>query len=642
MTAPNGSSPHLRSGMTTDDVLLYKVIKYGKLIKKKERIPHVLSRLNDVEMTLDILSATNIGRYVNRLCDDPEYGREASRIIDKWKEVARQSGVRGGEEDGSSDGEEAMEHNPSPQRIGLLNGIHDIQARNRGGETTERQRHRDRSDYQHNDSEVRDRDRNRSKRDDDRKHHRSESTRDEGSSKKSRTDSHRRDEEHRRSHRGENERRRDSGEGSKPVQVDSHRHDDDYDRKRKRSEVEADNAGKRKRHDVARHVDSDGDDYSDSKRRDSGSGSDMAPARSSQERHEDNSDGQGQYGELSERTSEQHMEDVGNERGDSPPSERPTSSRGEKIRKKGPSAEECAPKSSKSSHNSSSSKTKSGKSTERNTAATDFEMVLQSADTAPSKSRKHRDPHPKWAEMPLLSNYQPFPQTFRAVKEAPPPPQDDFNPENMFKPRNERGKVFAGRRKVTAVSLPSLFNLCLRVLSNNIRVLYYAEYINYDVLKPILEKCNAETLAHIESRHHEEEPEDGDSWKDLYSHLEKEREKKLKQLSKRIGKHHQADSANAPRKVPDAAAPSYIRRRQIQNGTVITKALPSAIEVSSARRKIFETGGCKDALAALPKAVVNKNSTVGAKMDRGGAKKAPAKKGALMIKTMKMLNMKRK
>ncbi|KAK6031658.1 RNA polymerase II transcription factor SIII subunit A [Ostertagia ostertagi] len=289
-------------------------------------------------------------------------------------------------------------------------------------------------------------------------------------------------------------------------------------------------------------------------------------------------------------------------------------------------------------------------------------MVLQSADTAPSKSRKPRDPHWKWAEMPLLNNYQPFPQTFRAVKEAPPPPQDDFNPENMFKPRNERGKVFAGRRKVTAVSLPSLFNLCLRVLSNNIRVLYYAEYINYDVLKPILEKCNAETLAHIESRHPYleqdsgelwqrivtkkypgEEPDDGDSWKDLYSFLEKQREKKLKQLSQRIGKHHQADSANAPRKamLADAAAPSYVRRRQIQNGTVITKPLPSAIEVSSARRKIFETGGCKDALAALPKAVVNKNSTVGAKMDRG-AKKAPAKKGALMIKTMKMLNMKRK
>ncbi|KAK6049639.1 hypothetical protein COOONC_12856 [Cooperia oncophora] len=101
-----------------------------------------------------------------------------------------------------------------------------------------------------------------------------------------------------------------------------------------------------------------------------------------------------------------------------------------------------------------------------------------------------------------LNNYQPFPQTFRATKEPAPAPQDEFNPENMFKPRNERGKVFAGRRKVTAASMPSLFNLCLRVLSSNIRVLYYAEYINYDVLKPILmEKCNAETLAHIESRH---------------------------------------------------------------------------------------------------------------------------------------------
>ncbi|RCN27727.1 hypothetical protein ANCCAN_26537 [Ancylostoma caninum] len=72
-----------------------------------------------------------------------------------------------------------------------------------------------------------------------------------------------------------------------------------------------------------------------------------------------------------------------------------------------------------------------------------------------------------------------------------------------------------------------------------------------------------------------------------------------------------------------------------------SRPLPSAIEVSSARRKIFETGGNKAALAALPSAVVNRNSTVGAKTDRN-TKKPPAKKGALMIKTMKMLNMKRK
>ncbi|RCN38688.1 hypothetical protein ANCCAN_15413 [Ancylostoma caninum] len=141
-----------------------------------------------------------------------------------------------------------------------------------------------------------------------------------------------------------------------------------------------------------------------------------------------------------------------------------------------------------------------------------------------------------------------------------------------------------------------------------------------------------------------EEPDCDGSWKDLYYFLEKEKEDKLKRLSQRIGKTHQAESAKGQRKtlLADATAPTYVRRRQMAHGIAnASRPLPSAIEVSSARRKIFETGGNKAALAALPSAVVNRNSTVGAKTDRN-TKKPPAKKGALMIKTMKMLNMKRK
>ncbi|KAK6036735.1 hypothetical protein COOONC_25760, partial [Cooperia oncophora] len=123
--------------------------------------------------------------------------------------------------------------------------------------------------------------------------------------------------------------------------------------------------------------------------------------------------------------------------------------------------------------------------------------------------------------MPLLNNYQPFPQTFRATKEQAPPPLLHYagmKYNNLSMCLNSKGIRFSGE----------------------------------------MEKCNAETLAHIESRHQYleedsgelwqrfvtkkypgEEPEDGDSWKELYSFLEKEREKKLKQLSQRIGKHHQ-------------------------------------------------------------------------------------------------------
>uniref|UniRef100_A0A0K0D5A9 Tnp_DDE_dom domain-containing protein n=1 Tax=Angiostrongylus cantonensis TaxID=6313 RepID=A0A0K0D5A9_ANGCA len=73
---------------------------------------------------------------------------------------------------------------------------------------------------------------------------------------------------------------------------------------------------------------------------------------------------------------------------------------------------------------------------------------------------------------------------------------ENFDIEHMFKPRNERGKVFAGRRRIVSKEVTSLFNLCLRLLMNNTR-----EFINFDVVKPILEKCTPDELAHIERKH---------------------------------------------------------------------------------------------------------------------------------------------
>ncbi|RCN26670.1 hypothetical protein ANCCAN_27603 [Ancylostoma caninum] len=175
--------------------------------------------------------------------------------------------------------------------------------------------------------------------------------------------------------------------------------------------------------------------------------------------------------------------------------QRQSSSHGNASRKRRHSSEEPEP----AQHSSSSSKTPT-KVTPSKKVVTEFDMILQSADSGQPKHKK-REHHRKWSELPVLSNYQPFPQAVRAAKDAAAPPADDFNPENMFKPRNERGKVFAGRRKNVAMSVPSLFNLCLRVLCNNIGVLLYAEYIPYDVLKPVFEKCTVEEFASIESKH---------------------------------------------------------------------------------------------------------------------------------------------
>ncbi|VDM76628.1 unnamed protein product [Strongylus vulgaris] len=571
--------------MTVDDAVLSKVTKYGKLIKKKEKVAHALARLNNIEMTLEILSATNIGRYVNKLCHDAEYGRDASRIIEKWKEIARQSGVRGGDEDRNSEDDQSQQspnlgHNSNEQESFSKKGY---------GDDSRDRHYSDNEDGYNVDSDEHSSGRHRRKVEKRDNYH---------EERRSDDESHDYDERHHSDH---------SGYG-----------DDD----RSRQSDYNDEIRERNFRDIERGSDNDSDDDNANKsldrNYDSDEYSDVANFKTCA-----TSSNQSEVKDSRKRR--HHLEEPG------------------------------------SSQHSSHPKTKKVSSSKK--VVTEFDMILQSADSGPPKHKKQREPHIKWTEMPVLTNYQPFPQAVRAAKDPNAPPVDDFNPENMFKPRNERGKVFAGRRKNTPMIVPSLFNICLRVLGNNIGVLLYAEYIPYDVLKPVLEKCTDEELASIESKHPYieddsgelwekfvskkypgEEPASDGTWKDLYYFLEKEKEEKLKRLSKRIGKMHQADSTKAQRKtiLADATAPLSVRRRQMQHGIAhMSRPLPSAIEVSSARRKIFETGGSKAALSTLPTAVVNRNSTVGAKTDRH-AKKPPAKKGALMIKTMKMLNMRRK
>ncbi|WKY15173.1 hypothetical protein Q1695_000567 [Nippostrongylus brasiliensis] len=645
--------------MSSDDVLT-KVAKYGKLIKRREKISHALNRLDDVDMTLDILSATNIGRYVNRLCDDPDYGRDASRIIEKWKEVARQSGVRGGEDDGSSDEGDDR----SSKRVGLLNGVKEIVAKRRD----HRDDSRERDDYESYSS----------------KHHsRHEAKRsyddedEEYNSKKSRYDSQDDSDDCGRRRRSDDEKKKRPREHK--YDGGDRRRDDSDEEKWKNKEAEKERTHKKKKKNKVDPSQRWGDKvYEHHHVNNNGEyevGSYPSLERITDEKPFISSDHDRSSGELTDSEKSSTKKSCSSAISLSSSRSSASSSMKESLQSSSSSMSNTSQK-SQSSSTSSKEQKKSKKPT--NNDMTAFDMMLQSADSTSSKNKKKGDSSRKWADVPLtfsdgplimppfsLNNYQPFPQAFRTEKEkAAAVPPDDFNPENMFKPRNERGKVFAGRKKFVTANPSSLFSICLRTLCCHPRVVYYAEYITFDVLKPMLEKCNAEDLAFIESKHDYleeesgdlwqrhvtkkypgEEPENGDSWKDLYFYLEKERAEKLKRLSERIGKNHQNDATKGHRKaiLADAAAPSHIRRRQIAHGTThSTRALPSAIEISSARRRIFETGGCKDELAALPKAVVNKNSKVGAKMDRGPPKKGPVKKGALMIKTMKMLNMKRK
>ncbi|VDM53802.1 unnamed protein product [Angiostrongylus costaricensis] len=741
--------------MTSDDEVLSKVTKYGKLIKRKEKISHALRKLSNVEMTLDILSATNIGRCVNKLCDDPVHGREAFRIIEKWKEIARRGGARGGEDDRVAEGGnlQACEQ-LSSTRDGLSRGVRvkpmcydevkyetyerdtynssDADAHvNKGDQVVRRRsyhgenktgacessdtdsegyrRRRDNKDYQsrHRNENSRRNHEDYYRNSDEHKYDRKQKNRE--------VDSHysensRRNHEDRCRHRDRDKYDREQknreagsrrGEDSRRSYEDHYRHRDKnkYDRKEKSRDADP-HRREDSRSSYEDHYRHHGKDKYDQKQEtieadssaESRNGYDSSSGLEWDEQADDDhpdkelESASEEYGlePALDKVEREHLDSYMDERNDSASVERQSSSRIGNKRRRSPENEVHLSPDAKSRSKTtflstpcSNSPTKPVDSSLLPSSTSkkvvpDFDSMLLSGDSSPTKSRKPREAHWKWAEPPTLNNYQPFPQSARATKELThTPAADNFDFEHMFKPRNERGKVFAGRRRIVSKEVTPLFNLCLRVLMNNTRVLFYAEFINFDVVKPILEKCTPDELAHIERKHRYLEEDTGELWKrfvskkypgeelryhnlwkELYYFLEKEKEEKLKQVTLRIGKMHNSDSMKRNRTaiLADATAPTFVKRRQIRHGTTnVPTTLPSALELSSARRKIFETGGTvanfvfllgsKDALAALPAVMVKPNSASVCKTEN---KKAPSKKGALMIKTMRMLKIKRK
>ncbi|MCP9263157.1 hypothetical protein DINM_006502 [Dirofilaria immitis] len=215
----------------------------------------------------------------------------------------------------------------------------------------------------------------------------------------------------------------------------------------------------------------------------------------------------------------------------------------------------------------------------------------------------------------------------------------------MFKPRKSVRKIYAGRPKM--------------ILLGNFLAIEEVGDTPYFLLKPVLEKCSLNQLCLIERRNPQlmEESDElwerivsrafpkcetanDETWRDCYYRLCKENERKLKLLSTKITQHNRETTAPVKTALlADAKAPREIRRRQIRYGTQhSTYPLPTANEISKARKEIFDKGN-KETLSHLPEAIRNTSSS----LDSHSKKKIMIpKKGALMIKTLRMLNVKRK
>uniref|UniRef100_A0A915E0L3 TFIIS N-terminal domain-containing protein n=1 Tax=Ditylenchus dipsaci TaxID=166011 RepID=A0A915E0L3_9BILA len=239
--------------------------------------------------------------------------------------------------------------------------------------------------------------------------------------------------------------------------------------------------------------------------------------------------------------------------------------------------------------------------------------------------------------------------------------QKSIMESGMFKPRKGMNKMYAGKKKAATYTgpVPRLFDICMKVCMQNIDAIEETGDIPFDILKPVLEKCSNSQLAKIESknpyleedtdylweRHCQKtfpnfevnsDDDEEETWRERFLRFTYERDQRLKSVAERIGKQKEALQPVRKAMMADPIAPKDARRRQIKNGIVCSSAVvPTAQTLSKSRRQIFETGS-RSELSQMPKAVRHTTSTLGST-----SAKKPVKKGALMMKTIKMLKGKR-
>ncbi|KAG5309507.1 ELOA1 factor, partial [Acromyrmex insinuator] len=173
--------------------------------------------------------------------------------------------------------------------------------------------------------------------------------------------------------------------------------------------------------------------------------------------------------------------------------------------------------------------------------------------------------------------------------------------------KNQRTKVYSGN-KVGYTSVPTLYEMCIRVLIENIDALEFTGGVPYDILKPILERATCDQLFMLE--HHNpyliedtdvlwkyhcnrefknKDRQEMESWREMYMRCLDEREAKLKTLTANI---KQSIDKSVPMRSTKLAyvdnvvkPPRNVLKKQAKYGTA--NATPATI--SSVKKKL--TGG---------------------------------------------------
>ncbi|KAM6916150.1 elongin A, like [Xenentodon cancila] len=118
---------------------------------------------------------------------------------------------------------------------------------------------------------------------------------------------------------------------------------------------------------------------------------------------------------------------------------------------------------------------------------------------------------------------------------------------------NRKMQVYSGAKTLYLPTMMSLYQQCIRTLQNNISLLHETGGVPFELLEPVLERCTPEQLQRIEEcnpiyvgvsdhlwgKHCQRDfkgfkLQEYESWKELYLRLSEERERKLQRLTKTI------------------------------------------------------------------------------------------------------------
>ncbi|XP_062851062.1 elongin-A-like [Trichomycterus rosablanca] len=170
---------------------------------------------------------------------------------------------------------------------------------------------------------------------------------------------------------------------------------------------------------------------------------------------------------------------------------------------------------------------------------------------------------------------------------------------------NKKMLVYSGSKTAYLPTMMTLYQQCIRTLQNNIDLLYEIGGVPFEILEPVLERCTSEQLLRIEEcnpvyigvtdhlweKHcHREfrsaQLEEYESWRELYLRLFQEREQKFQLLTKSIVSAHSRKPRGRQVKMAfmhsAAKPPRNIRIQQEIHGTA-GPVLPNNTDKSSVK-----------------------------------------------------------